>query len=196
MANTVQYLLANMGHIALLLGDADRAERHFAEASVAAHELGADGSPLAALGEGLLARHRGDLTGARAPLLRRPRHARPRPRCGTGPRPRPAGSGFVAELTGDLATAEHRHRQAYQLATDVGHVGAAARAAAVEGMACVAAARGDGQAAATLLGTAARWRARAHRPATPLELHDIERAADRARALLGPAAYERPGRPR
>ena len=31
MANTVQYLLADMGHIALLLGDADRAEWHFAE---------------------------------------------------------------------------------------------------------------------------------------------------------------------
>jgi tetratricopeptide (TPR) repeat protein len=189
MANTVQYLLANMGHIALLLGDADRAERHFAEASVAAHELGADGSPLAALGEGLLARHRGDLTGAQQHfsnalgMLAAP-EVRDWAAAAT------SGLGFVAELTGDLTTAEHRHRQAYQLATDAGHVGAAARAAAVEGMACVAAARGDGQAAATLLGTAARWRTRAHRPATPLEQHDIARAAERARALLGTAAYE------
>jgi predicted ATPase/DNA-binding SARP family transcriptional activator len=189
MANTVQYLLANMGHIALLLGDADRAERHFAEASVAAHELGADGSPLAALGEGLLARHRGDLTGAQQHfsnalgMLAAP-EVRDWAAAAT------SGLGFVAELTGDLTTAEHRHRQAYQLATDAGHVGAAARAAAVEGMACVAAARGDGQAAATLLGTAARWRTRTHRPATPLEQHDIARAAERARALLGTAAYE------
>jgi hypothetical protein len=61
---------------------------------------------------------------------------------------------------------------------------------AIEGLACVAAARDDGQSAATLLGTATRWRTEAHRPATALELHDIDRAADRARTLLGPAAYE------
>ena len=60
MVNTIQYLLANMGHIALLLGDPDRAERLFAEAAEAARELGAEGSPLAALGEGMLARYRGD----------------------------------------------------------------------------------------------------------------------------------------
>jgi hypothetical protein len=189
MANTVQYLLANMGHIALLLGDADRAERHFTEASVAAHELGADGSPLAALGEGLLARHRGDFTDAQ-------RHFTDALGMLAAPEVRDwaaaatSGLGFVAELSGDLTTAEHRHRQAYQMATDAGHVAAAARAAAVEGMACVAAARGDGQTAATLLGTAARWRSDAHRPATPLEQHDIARAAERARTLLGPAAYE------
>jgi tetratricopeptide (TPR) repeat protein len=189
MANTVQYLLANMGHIALLLGDADRAERHFTEAGVAAHELGADGSPLAALGEGLLARHRGDLTGAQ-------RHFTDALGMLAAPEVRDwaaaatSGLGFVAELSGDLTTAERLHRQAYQMATDGGHVAAAARAAAVEGMACVAAARGDGQTAATLLGTAARWRTHAHRPATPLEQHDIARAADHARMLLGPDAYE------
>jgi hypothetical protein len=91
-----------------------------------------------------------------------------------------SGLGFVAELSGDLDAAEDRHREAYQLATDVGHTGTAARAVAIEGLACVAAARDDGRNAATLLGTAARWRTEAHRPATPLELHDI----DRARTLL------------
>jgi hypothetical protein len=55
---------------------------------------------------------------------------------------------------------------------------------AVEGLACVAAARDDGQSAAALLGTAARGRDEAHRPAAPLELHHIERAGDRARMLL------------
>jgi len=188
-ANTIQYLLANMGHIALLLGDADRAERLFTEASVAAHDLGADGSPLAALGEGLLARHRGDLTAAE-------RHFYQALGMLTAPEVRDwaaaatSGLGFVAELSGDLATAEQRHREAYLLATDVGHVGGAARAVAVEGLACVAAARDDGQSAATLLGTAARWRAETLRPATPLERHDIARADDRARMLLGPPTYE------
>jgi hypothetical protein len=53
-------------------------------------------------------------------------------------------------------------------------------------LACVAAARGDGEHAVVLLATAARWRDEAHRPASPLELHDIERAANRVRDLLGP----------
>jgi predicted ATPase/DNA-binding SARP family transcriptional activator len=188
MANTIQYLLANMGHIALLLGDADRAGNLFAEAAEAARELGAEGSPLAVLGEGLLGRHRSDLPGAE-------HHFTAAIGMLTAPEVRDwaaaatSGLGFVAESTGDLAAAERRHRQALQLATDAGHVGAAARAVAMEGLACVAAARGDGQTAATLLGTAARWRAETHRPATPLEQHDIERAADRARALLGPDPY-------
>jgi predicted ATPase/DNA-binding SARP family transcriptional activator len=185
MANTIQYLLANMGHIALLLGDADRAERHFTEAGVAAHDLGADGSPLAALGEGLLARHRGDLTDAR-------RHFSDALRMLGAPEVRDwaaaatTGLGFVAELSGDLAAAEAHHRDAARLAGEAGHVGAAARAMAMEGLACVAAARGDGEHAVVLLATAARWRDEAHRPASPLELHDIERAANRARDLLGP----------
>jgi hypothetical protein len=101
-----------------------------------------------------------------------------------------SGLAFVAELSGDLDTAERRHREAHLLAKDVGHIGAAARAVAVEGLACVAAARDNGHSAATLLGTAARWRAETHRPATPLELHDISRAGNRAQSLLGPAAYE------
>jgi hypothetical protein len=101
-----------------------------------------------------------------------------------------SGLGFVAELSGDLTAAERRHREAYELATGAGHVGAAARAVALEGLACVSAARGDGQSAATLLGTAARWRTDARRPATLLERHDIERATDRALALLGAEGYE------
>jgi Flp pilus assembly protein TadD len=179
--NTAQYLLANMGHIALLRGDAADAERLFTEASVAAHDLGADGSPLATLGEGLLARRHGSLTEAE-------RHFSRALRMLTTPETRDwaaaatSGLGFVAELSGDLTTAEQRHRTAYLLAKDAGHVGAAARAVAVEGLACVAAARGDGQSAATLLGAAARWRAEAQRPATPLELHDIERAEAQAQA--------------
>jgi hypothetical protein len=61
----------------------------------------------------------------------------------------------------------------------------------VEGLACVAAARGDGRSAATLVTAAGRWRFEARRPASPLEMYDIQRATDRARALLGPDAYER-----
>jgi predicted ATPase/DNA-binding SARP family transcriptional activator len=189
MANTIQYLLANMGHVALLLGDAERAERHFTEAGVAAHELGAEGSPLASLGAGLLARHRGDLAAAERDfcyalsMLTAP-EVRDWAAAAT------SGRGFVAELSGDLEAADRLHREAYHLARSAGHTGAAARAVAMEGLACVAAARGDARSAATLVATADSWRIEARRPASVLEMHDIERAAERARARLGADAYE------
>ena len=71
-ANTVQYALAGAGHVTLLLGDADRAAQLFAESHAVARQLGAEGNPRAAVGEGLLARERGDLAAAPgAPHLRR-----------------------------------------------------------------------------------------------------------------------------
>ena len=51
------------------LGEPDRAAQHFAEAHVVARQLGGDGSAAAALGEGHLARDRGDLD-RRRPALR------------------------------------------------------------------------------------------------------------------------------
>src|SRR3954454_597324 len=60
-ANTVQYALAGAGHVALLLGDVDRAAMLFAESHAVARQLGARGNPRAAVGEGLLARDRSDL---------------------------------------------------------------------------------------------------------------------------------------
>src|SRR3954449_4241911 len=67
-ANTVQYALAGAGHVALLLGDADRAGQLFAESHAVARQLGAVGNPRAAIGEGLLARERGDRAAARERL--------------------------------------------------------------------------------------------------------------------------------
>jgi tetratricopeptide (TPR) repeat protein len=189
LANTVQYLLANMGHIALQLADLDRAGRLFTEARSVAHQLGAVGAPLASLGEGLLARHRGDhleaqrhFTDALGMLTA--------PETGDWAATARTGLGFVAELTGDVETAERQHRQAWRTATEAGRVGDGAAAVAVEGLACVAAARGDGQTAVALLAAAARWRDEHGRPASPMELADIQRASDRARDLLGPEAYE------
>ena len=51
-ANTVQYALAGAGHVALLLGDADRAGQLFADSHAIARQLGAVGNPRAAVGEG------------------------------------------------------------------------------------------------------------------------------------------------
>ncbi len=56
---------ASQGHVMLLLGDLGRAQRHFAGAHAMARELGAEGNPLACLGEAVLGRRRGDVAYAR-----------------------------------------------------------------------------------------------------------------------------------
>jgi predicted ATPase/DNA-binding SARP family transcriptional activator len=188
LTKAVQYALADMGHIALALADLDRAARHFAEARDLARQLGAEGNALASLGEGHLARERGNLAAAA-------QHYRETLRLLTGqgsPEWESAalvGLGFVAELTGDLAAAEACHRSAWQAAAKSMAAAAGAAATALEGLACAAVARGDGKTAANLLGTAARWRQWRHRPPLGTQQHDIDRAAAGARKLLGEGAY-------
>ncbi|WP_138735349.1 ATP-binding protein [Modestobacter excelsi] len=180
-ANTVQYALAGAGHVTLLLGDADRAEQLFARSHEVAHSLGAEGNPRAAVGEGMLARELGDLAAARRHFT----HAQELLAGLTEPEWTAAalvGLGHLAEAEGDLDSAEFAHRRAWQTAP--GH------AAALEGLACVAAARRDGSTAARLLGAAAGWRVRRHRPASRLEHVDVGRAERQARALLGDGAFE------
>jgi predicted ATPase/DNA-binding SARP family transcriptional activator/tetratricopeptide (TPR) repeat protein len=187
-ANTVQYVLANMGHAALLNLDADRAGQLFAEADAVARRLGAEGNPLAALGIGLLARLRGDLPDA----ARRLADALDGVTGSAGTdwaAIAGAGLGFVAEASGRLDAAEEHHRAAWELGLDAGRAGDAAVAVAIDGLACVAAARDDGSAAVALLARAARWRAERRRPAAPLERRDIDRAVDRVRSLLGADRY-------
>jgi predicted ATPase len=179
-ANTIQYALAGAGHIALLLGNTDRAAQLFADSHAVARQLGADGNARAAVGEGLLARELGDLTAARAHL------ARAQQMLAGLTEPEWTATalvalGHLAELSGDLDSAEFAHRRA--LRTAPGH------AAALEGLACVAAARGDAVAAARLLGAAAWWRERRHRPLSRLERLDVERAERGARTSLGDAAF-------
>ncbi|MEX5720773.1 ATP-binding protein [Geodermatophilus maliterrae] len=179
-ANTVQYALAGAGHVVLLLGDLDRAARLFARSHTVARQLGAEGNPRAAVGEGLLARERGDLGAAREHLT----WAQHLLAGGNEPEwtaTALVGLGHLAEAAGDLDSAASSHRRAWQTAP--GH------AAALEGLACLAA-RGDASAAAGLLGAATWWRDERHRPASRLERLDIERAEHRARRLLGDAAFD------
>jgi tetratricopeptide (TPR) repeat protein len=179
-ANTIQYALAGAGHVTLLLGELDRAERLFAESHAVARQLGAEANPRAAVGEGLLARERGDLAAARVHLTRAQQLL-----AGLNEPEWTAtaltGLGQLAELDGDLDSAEFFHRRAWQTAP--GH------AAALEGLACVAAARGEAASAARLLGAAAEWRQLRHRPASRLERLDVDRTERRARALLGDALF-------
>ena len=179
-ANTTQYALAGAGHVTLLLGDTDRAARLFVESQSVARRGGAEGNPRASVGQGLLARELGDLAAARVHFSRAQRML-----AGLDEPEWTAaaltGLGHLAELSGDLDGAESSHRRAWQAAP--GH------AAALEGLACVAAAREDASATAHLLGAAAWWRQRRHRPASSLERRDAERAEHRALALLGDAAF-------
>jgi tetratricopeptide (TPR) repeat protein len=187
--NTVPYVLADMGHIALQLGDLDRAAQHLAEAGVIARQLGADANPVGLIGEGHLARDRGDPAAAE----RNYRAALRLLAGGATPEWEAAGHnglGFLATQAGDLDTAESHHRAAWQAAARAPAAGARAGATALEGLAGTAAAHGDGIRAAQLLGTAARWRQLRHQPALRTEHRDIERAVATARNLLGGPGYE------
>jgi tetratricopeptide (TPR) repeat protein len=181
-ANTVQYALAGAGHVRLLLGDVDDAAELFAESHAVARRLGAEANPRAAVGEGLLALDRGDVAAARERLTFAQRLL-----AGLTEKPEwtaaaLVGLGHVAAADGDLDSAEFLHRRAWQTAP--GH------AAALEGLACVAAAREDAEAAARLLGAAAAWRQRRHRPAGRLERADADRAEQRARTVLGDSRFD------
>lgn len=180
-ANTVQYAMAGAGHVTLLLGDADRAEQLFAESHEVARRLGAEGNPRAAIGEGMLARERGDLAAARQHFTRAQELA------GLTEKPEwtaaaLVGLGHLAEAEDDLDSAELSHRRAWQTAP--GHP------AALEGLACVSTTRGHATDAARLLGAAASWRQRRHCPASRLERADAERAGNAARTVLGGARFD------
>jgi predicted ATPase/tetratricopeptide (TPR) repeat protein len=179
--NTIQYALAGAGHVTLLLGDLEGAGRFFTESHAVGRELGTEGNPRAAVGEGLLARERGDLERARDHLTRAQQML-----AGQNEPEWTAttliGLGHVAELSEDVDSAEFLHRRAWQTAPG--------RAAALEGLACVAAARGHGADAARLLGAAAWWRTKRHRPLSRLERNDVDRAEDRARSLLGDEVFD------
>ncbi|HVH23414.1 MAG TPA: AAA family ATPase, partial [Pseudonocardia sp.] len=186
--NTVPYVLADMGHIALQLGDLDRAAQHLAEAGVIARQLGADANPVALIGEGHLARERDDPATAHRSYQAALRLLA----AGATPEWEAVahnGLGFLAAHTADLDAADAHHRAAWQAAARAPAAGARAGATALEGLAGVAVARGDGIRAAHLLGTAARWRQLRHQPALRTENHDIDRAAAAARDLLGDPGY-------
>ncbi|MDQ3734689.1 MAG: winged helix-turn-helix domain-containing protein [Actinomycetota bacterium] len=179
-ANTIQYALAGAGHVALELGEAERAASLFTQSNEIARQLGAVSNPRAVVGEGLLARERADLTASRAHLLRAQQML-----AGKNEPDWTAttliGLGHLAELSGDLDSAQFSHRLAWETA---GHPGA------LEGMACVRAARGQASDAARLLGAANWWREARHRPLSRLERVDVERAEDRARVLLGDDSFQ------
>ena len=173
LTNTVQYALANLGHISLLIGDLDGADAYFTSAHAVARELGAEASPLALLGQGHLARLRdqpdaavGHYTAALEQLV---------------PAETPDwaaiahnGLAHLAHQRGDSTTARRHYREAWTLVTDAGTPRHPAAAAALEGLAGVAVDRGHHRTARRFLDTAASWRTTRAWPPSPLELRDLD----------------------
>jgi hypothetical protein len=97
--------------------------------------------------------------------------------------------GHVAEAAGDLDEARRWYGEAFVMARRLADDRAAALAA--EGLAAVAAAAGDGQLAAMLLGHVTHLRAASGNPVQAGERLDVDRAERSARALLGDDDYQR-----
>jgi tetratricopeptide (TPR) repeat protein len=176
LTNTVQYALANLGHISLLIGDLNSATGYFTSAHAVARELGAEASVLALLGQGHLGQLRGDAAEAsqcyHAALSRMSASETP-----DWVATALNGLGQLASEQGDIETAYRSHREALRLTSSGGQPTHPAAAAALEGLAAVAASRHLFRAARRLLGTAAAWRQTSGWPASPLDLRSSEPVA-------------------
>lgn len=184
---TLQWIEAEMGYCALLLGDEERALRLCSQAEVATDRLGTGpGRAFATLVRAAVDRRRGDLNAARAGSVSAARQLRA---AGIGWVAATAWSqaGAVAELSGDLPAAEEFQREALTIGLAEAPV---ALPAALEGLASVAAAEGDARWAATLLGTATAVRERTGRRPDALEQSDLDRVIAAARGALGSTAFD------
>ncbi|WP_455678901.1 BTAD domain-containing putative transcriptional regulator [Streptomyces avidinii] len=194
----VSFRLSRQGRIALLTGDtALAAELHEQARRLAEEQSHRPALQFAEIGLALGARRDGDLDAAEARL--RPWLEWNR-RLGVdiGVALIQAQLGYVAELRGDAALAEARHRDGLAAARRSGDP--RALALAFEGLAgagSVADPTGEGAApsedsaaaAAELLGTAAALRESLGTPLPPAERYDVDRASARLRAALGEDAF-------
>ena len=181
-----------LGSLALVHGDAARATDLYREALELARDLALPQAELAALdGLGVAHRRRGELEEAR-----RCHESARRIVDRIGPAVEMAGLlnvaalpfsrsqlGYVAEEKGTLEEAQRWHVEALEMARRLGDDGSAAFA--LEGLAGVAAATGDGVLAAALLGQADQLRTTSGRRLHGAERIDVERATQLARTQLG-----------
>ena len=186
------FLLVDLGDLHLLLGDFEAAAVFHKQALDLAQELGTrDAVALARKGLAQAARRQGDYSRARE--LHQAALAFYREAGLAGEIAHSLASlGYVEELRGDLAAAEACHRESLRLARDLADENALAfaLALALEGLACVAAARRQPGRAAVLLGAAESIRARTGTRLSPQERADAERAAGAAVSELGRAAFD------
>jgi predicted ATPase/DNA-binding SARP family transcriptional activator len=183
LRDEVPFLLADLGDLQVHLGDFETAAILHKEALDLAQDLGArDAAALARSGQALAARRQGHYGRARELHLRALSFYREVARtaeiaCSL------ASLGYVEELGGDLDAAEECHQESLRLSLDL--TDAAPAALALEGLACVSAARQQAGRAAVLLGAAESLRKRTGTPLPAQERFDIERAAAAASAGLG-----------
>jgi ATP/maltotriose-dependent transcriptional regulator MalT len=177
---------ARLGNYALIQGDVDRAEMLHSEALV----LGEAASfprciAFASNGRSMTRRAQGRLDEA-ADWAERARAMCHQNRDRMGEALSLASCGFVAELQGDLDGARAHHEAGLAIAREMNEP--VYLALALEGLAGVAAARGDPSHAAALLGAAHALRAAAGgAPAGPAS--DVERVTAAVNAVLGEEAF-------
>jgi tetratricopeptide (TPR) repeat protein len=188
--------LLRLGNLFTLLGEYDQAARLHRESLDLANRIGNRVDAASVYdGMGLLARRRGDPTLAAQHhrkalgIYRELRHH-------AGTRVLPglvqalslSSLGYCQEMLGDLAEAERCHREALGMAREHGAI--LTIAVGIEGLAGVAAARGEVERAARLLGSAGAIRAQMGAPLVQPEREDVDRAAKTARRGLGDKAFD------
>jgi predicted ATPase/DNA-binding SARP family transcriptional activator len=183
LRDEVPFLLTDLGDLQVHLGDFETAAVLHKEALGLALDTGAsDAAALARSGLALAARRQGDYGRARELYLQALSYYREAARP-----PELAYAlvslGYVEELRGDLDAAAACHQESLRLAQDLPD--GAPVALALEGLACVAAARRQPRRAAVLLGAAAALRERTGTPLLPADRGDVERAAGTAAGALG-----------
>jgi tetratricopeptide (TPR) repeat protein len=183
LRDEVPFLLTDLGDLQVQLGDFETAAVLHKEALDLAQDTGArDAAALARGGLALAARRQGDYQRARELYLEALSFHRETART-------PmlaytlAALGRVEELRGDLDAAEACLRESLLLAQD--QPDEAPVALALEGLACVAAARRQPRRAAVLLGAAESVRERAGTPLPAQERAEVERATQASVGALG-----------
>ncbi|NDL57927.1 tetratricopeptide repeat protein [Phytoactinopolyspora sp. XMNu-373] len=175
--------LANLGRIALLVGDLAEAEEYHQRAHRLAEELSdSAAAAFAAIGLALGARRAGKLDLAEQRLSELLEwHRRTDLHAGTALIL--AEMGFVAEQRGDAASARTVHTEGLAVARKTRD--SRAVALALEGLAGASTLVGDHDHAARLLGAAAAARDSVDAPLPPGERGDVDRITHRAQTALG-----------
>jgi predicted ATPase/DNA-binding SARP family transcriptional activator len=187
LRDEVPFLLADLGDLHVQLGDFETAAVLHKEALDLAQDTGAmEAAALARGGLAMAARRQGDWARARELYLEALSFYRE-----TARKPMLAYSlaylGYAEELLGDLDAAEAYHQESLLLARD--QPDGAPVALALEGLACVAAARRQPRRAAILLGAAESVREGAGTPLPAQERADVERATEAALGILGAQGF-------
>jgi predicted ATPase/DNA-binding SARP family transcriptional activator len=188
LSTTLQWMAAQTGFCELALGRPDAARARFEEAGAIARGVGGGpGEPYSLLGLAALGREDGALADARRGYAAAVAGCQEQGMAHYEGEAR-LGLADVDRQLGDLAAARSGYEGALRLARDTEDAGI--HAGALEGLAALAAAAGDGRRAAALLGEADRTRRDGSWLPDPLRRRDIDRTVAAARALLPAGEFD------